>query len=116
MTRLIRRSLPAGLLLAGALIALGPVRADDTRAPRKVAFLVGVSKYDHITDDLNFAERDASEMAAALKGAGFEVVTLTGSARGDDRATKDNIEKRLNALLDGDRHYYVGFRLCLRPD
>jgi formylglycine-generating enzyme required for sulfatase activity len=73
------------------------------RAPRKVAFLVGISKYDHDFPALDFAEHDATELGEVLlKDAGFdEVVVMTGSATGDARATRKNIEQRLADLLGG---------------
>lgn len=71
------------------------------RAPRKVAFLVGVSKYDHDFPDLKFAERDVTELGKVLAAGGFEVVVLTGAAGGADRATRKNVEARLQGLLDG---------------
>src|SRR5215510_5721197 len=89
-----------------ALVATLPLadllRAQPERAPRKVALLVGVSKYDHDFADLQFAERDVDELGKVLKAGGFEVVLLTGSAAGKDRATRKNIEARLQAVLDGD--------------
>jgi formylglycine-generating enzyme required for sulfatase activity len=97
-----RRLLPLVLppALAAALLVLGLVRADD-RPPRKVAFVVGVAKYDHAFADLQFPERDAADLAATLRQGGFDVVLLTGSAAGKDRATRKNIEDRLAELLDG---------------
>ena len=70
--------------------------------PRKVAFLVGIGKYDHKFSDLGTAPvNDVTELAKEL--AGFEVVTLTGSKADNDpyRATKKNIEARFKELLDG---------------
>ncbi|MBY0460061.1 MAG: caspase family protein, partial [Gemmataceae bacterium] len=101
--RLVRLA-PAAVLLA--LAAVLPVAdllfARQEREPRKVAFLVGVTKYDHDFPDLQFPERDVEELGKALKAGGFEVVILTGSGKGADRATKKNIEARLDALLNGD--------------
>jgi formylglycine-generating enzyme required for sulfatase activity len=99
-----RRLLPLVLppALAAALLVFGLVRADD-RPPRKVALVVGVARYDHAFDDLQFPEDDAKDLAATLRQGGFDrVVLLTGSAAGRDRATRKNIEDRLAELLGGD--------------
>ena len=72
------------------------------RKPRKVAFLVGVGKYDHKFPDLGTApENDVGEMAKTLAGGGFEVVTLTGTGTGGNRATRANIEDRFKEVLRG---------------
>ncbi len=89
------------LALVGVLIAVVDAQPND-RPPRKVAFLVGVTKYDHDFPDLQFPERDVEELGKVLKAGGFEVVTLMGSARGKDRATRKTIETRLQAMLEGD--------------
>jgi formylglycine-generating enzyme len=90
--------LTAPLALAATLLVLA---RPAERPPRKVAFLVGVARYQFGFDDLQFAEDDAKELAAALREGGFEVVLLTGSAEGRDRATKANIDARLKDLLNG---------------
>jgi sulfatase modifying factor 1 len=90
--------LPAALLPLVDLVFAQPPQAK----PRKVAFLVGVGKYDHKFPNLGTApENDAAELAREL--AGFEVVTLTGSKPDNDphRATKKNIEARFKELLEG---------------
>ena len=92
----------ASRLAALALVVAAVACAQPPgRAPRKVAFLVGVNRYDHGFDDLKYPERDATELGKVLAAGGFEVVVLTGSAAGKDRATKKNVEARLAALLDG---------------
>jgi hypothetical protein len=53
--------------------------------------LVGVAMYDRAFLDLQYPERDLSELAATLRAGGFEVVLRTGSAAGRDRATKTNV-------------------------
>lgn len=78
---------------------LGWGRAE--RPVRKVAFVVGVARYQFGFQDLQFAERDAEELATTLRDGGFEVVLLTGSAAGRDRASKANVEGRLKSLLNG---------------
>ncbi len=86
--------------LVGVLVAVVDAQPKD-RPPRKVAFLVGVTKYDHDFPDLQFPERDVEELGKVLKAGGFEVVTLLGSASGKDRATRKSIEARLQAILEG---------------
>jgi formylglycine-generating enzyme required for sulfatase activity len=90
--------LTVSLTLTAALIV---VARPAERAQRKVAFVVGVAKYLFGFDNLQFAERDAEELAAVLREGGFEVVLLTGSAEGPDRATTANIDARLKDLLNG---------------
>ena len=63
--------------------------------------VVGVARYQFGFQDLQFAERDAEELATTLRDGGFEVVLLTGSAAGRDRASKANVEGRLKSLLNG---------------
>jgi formylglycine-generating enzyme required for sulfatase activity len=101
MRRALRLSSVAVLaVLAAVLIAMSLTRAAD-RPPRKVALVVGVAHYDHDFHDLDFPERDAEELGQTLRDGGFEVVVLTGSAEGKDRATRQNVEGRLAELLDG---------------
>ena len=90
------------VLLAATLSVVPAPSAQPPAKTRKVAFLVGVGKYDHKFGDLGTApENDVTELAKAL--AGFEVVTLTGSKPDGDpqRATKENIEARFKELLKG---------------
>jgi hypothetical protein len=93
------------LCIAIAVAVLGaltqPRSPADEHTPRKVAFLVGVSKYDHDFPDLQFAERDVEALKTTLADGGFEVVLLIGSGAGKDRATKKNVESRLADLLAG---------------
>ena len=92
------------LLVVVAVVALPAAAAAQERAARKVAFLVGVGKYDHKFDDLGTApENDVAKLADALAPGGFEVVTLTGRKRDGDplRATKANIEARFRDVLKG---------------
>ncbi len=64
--------------------------------PRKVAFLVGVSKYDKAgLNNLEYAEEDMRELAGELKKAGFTVTLMLGGEKGDLRATRDNLHIRL---------------------
>jgi hypothetical protein len=94
----------ASLLLAVVvLLPFGPVGslpaqpAKGEGAGKRVAFLVGVNKYQKPGfPDLEFAERDVQELGRELKERlKFDaVVVITG---GD--ATCDNVEKKLKALV-----------------
>src|SRR5262249_30350717 len=69
---------------------------------KKVAFLVGVNKYEKRNfQDLDYAEADVQALASALQKLGFETTVLTGSATGERRATRKNIEARLLERLRG---------------
>jgi formylglycine-generating enzyme required for sulfatase activity len=84
------------------LLVLGLLSAEAPRGAIKVALLVGVNRYDHRGfDDLRFAERDIEDLAAELTSAGFRVVKLKGSAEGELRATRENIDTQLHRLLKG---------------
>jgi formylglycine-generating enzyme required for sulfatase activity len=64
-------------------------------APKKLAFLVGVSKYQKDGfDDLNYCERDVEALATVLKAQQFQVVALMGKA-----ATTDAIRKQLTTFF-----------------
>jgi TPR repeat protein len=89
------------LVVLGALglfASLAWSRPEDKS--RKVALLVGVNVYDNRKfDDLQYAERDVTELAKELRTAGYDVRLLTGSGAGADRATKANVEKALADVL-----------------
>ena len=99
---MLRRLAPV-CLLAGFLPFADVLLAQPPAAkPRKVALLVGGGKYDHAFTDLGgVPERDVTELAKTLGEGGFEVVVLTGSTAGADRATKANIESRVKELTAG---------------
>jgi hypothetical protein len=60
--------------------------------PKKIAFLVGVSKYDRQGfRDLDFAEGDMQALAHRLKELGFETVAILGSAQPESSAGRDAI-------------------------
>ena len=64
-------------------------------AVRKVAFLVGVSKYVKADfDALSYCERDMEELAVELRKHGFTVATLTGAA-----ATKEEVDRWLKSAF-----------------
>ena len=70
--------------------------------PRKVAFLVGVNKYDHRRlDDLAFAERDVTELGKVLTAQGFDVRLLLGSGTRAAQATRANVEAGITDALKG---------------
>ena len=99
-----RRFAFAPVLLVAVLVPVADVlfATPQVAKARKVAFLVGVGKYDHKFGDLGTApENDVSELADTLGKGGFEVITLTGTGGGADRATKANIEGRFKDVLRG---------------
>jgi hypothetical protein len=70
----------------------------------KVALLVGVNRYDKrgfAEQPLNYAERDVEHLKTELEKAGFKVTLLTGSARGNLRAFRANIDQALDETLQG---------------
>jgi tetratricopeptide (TPR) repeat protein len=100
-------ALIAGVSLAVWLtsVAPEPARAQSEPAGRKLAFLVGVKEYRHLElKNLDFPERDVDELAAVLKGQGFQVVLLTTAGGKEDAAlspSAENIRERLKTLLRG---------------
>jgi formylglycine-generating enzyme required for sulfatase activity len=74
-------------------------------AGRKLAFLVGITKYNHQDlKDLEFPERDVADLGTVLEGDGFQVVSLTAEGGQQDSALKpvaDNIRRQLKELLRG---------------
>jgi hypothetical protein len=87
-----------GMVILGAQFFAPGLRAAD--APRKVAFLVGIRKYQKPPfPDLDWAENDVAEMKVALEQLGFEVRLLTGGAQGKDQATRRNILAALNEMV-----------------
>ena len=71
---------------------------ENLPAGRKLAFLVGIKKYDHAAlHDLDFPENDVTELAGLLKSQNFEVVVLTTALAKDDPTaapTAENIRTR----------------------
>src|SRR5262249_27069516 len=62
---------------------------------------VGVNRYDNVNfRDLEYAERDVKGLAELLKTS-YQVRLLLGSAEGENRATRDNIERAFDQLLKG---------------
>jgi serine/threonine protein kinase len=70
---------------------------------QRLAFLVGVKKYDHGSlHDLTFAENDVTVLAEVLKAQRFQVVLLTTELAKKDKSLEpsaENIRKRLEELL-----------------
>ncbi|MCA9093232.1 MAG: SUMF1/EgtB/PvdO family nonheme iron enzyme [Planctomycetaceae bacterium] len=74
--------------------------AADPSSPRKVAFLVGVNKYQKPAfSNLTYAEQDVQEVGAELKRQGFEVTILTGSGEGAKQATRVNVLATIRQLV-----------------
>ena len=84
-------------------LTLMPSAAEPAKPEgKRLALIVGVNEYQNRNlGDLKYAERDATELEAVLKKAGFTVRLLLGSGTGADKATKANVEKALEALLKG---------------
>ncbi len=80
-----------------ALLLIAPSALVQAEETNKVAFLVGVSKYEKAgLESLSYAEDDVTALAKALKDAGFNhVETLLGSGQGGERATRENIRVKL---------------------
>ena len=90
-----RLRLVLSVLFAWVAITWGAAFAQQAQV-RKVAVLVGVSKYEKKGfPDLKYAERDVTELAQVLKGAGFQVQVLLGSGQGQNRATAANLHRVL---------------------
>lgn len=94
------RVLVAILLLTGWIVSVSGGPASAAPPGRKLALLVGVNEYDRRKfDPLEFAERDVEELASELRASGYEVRLLLGSAEGDRRATRANVELAVDRLL-----------------
>jgi hypothetical protein len=87
-----------GMVATAALSAQAPAPP-----PKRAALLVGINRYERNGFiDLRWAENDVDEVGTELRRLGFDkVVTMTGSAAGDFRATRSNIETQVNKLLVG---------------
>ena len=79
-----------------ALLQTAPASADE---PKRYAVLIGVNEYDHPRlPGLRFSVNDATELAAVLKPAGYDVTLLADTA--GQKPTKANIDKALKATLE----------------
>jgi formylglycine-generating enzyme required for sulfatase activity len=89
----------AFLATTAAVLGAGPMLSTSwgqTAPVQKVAFLVGVSKYQKDGfDNLDYCERDISELAAELRKHEFKVATLTG-----DEATKEAVDAWLAKVFE----------------
>lgn len=84
------------LLLSFPLANVQAVPVGDEATGKKVAFIVGVNKYKKPGfRQLEYAERDVSEMSKELKKIGFEVTMLLGK-----QATKANLDTTINKLVE----------------
>jgi formylglycine-generating enzyme required for sulfatase activity len=95
------------MALAVVALRLATMAASFAQAPapppKRVALLVGINEYNRRGFvDLKWAENDVDAVGQELRRIGFDkVVTMKGSAPGDLRATRENIDKQLMALLAG---------------
>jgi hypothetical protein len=93
------------LMLFCSLLSLATsvrARADEKPA-RKLAFLVGVTDYNHAKlAQLRFSENDVVEFGKVLSKQGYEVTLLTttgGRKKGVDAPSADNIRSQLARVL-----------------
>lgn len=87
--------------LSGCIVLLLFVSPAEA-APRRIALLAGVNKYDKrgfADAPLQYAERDIEEMAKELRAADYEVRVLLGTSTGAERASLLNIRAALRTLL-----------------
>jgi formylglycine-generating enzyme required for sulfatase activity len=86
------------LVPVGLSLPLLPAQASQAR---RNAVLVGINRYQHARlPPLQFAEADVADLADVLRGAGYEVTVLTGSAKdGALRPTRANIERQVRDVL-----------------
>lgn len=87
---------------AALLLALLPslALAADPPAGKRYALLVGCNTYKNRNlPDLEYAEADITALADELKAGGYDLTVLLGSAEGEQRATRANIEAALADLL-----------------
>lgn len=90
------RGLAALLLQLCLLSIVANVGFSADPAPKKWAFLVGVSKYDKAgLNPLEYPESDMVKMSRALQNAGFSVHSMLGGDIGPRRATLANLKSEL---------------------
>jgi hypothetical protein len=101
-----RLNIPAVVLLA-LLAGLALARPEDRS--RRIAVLVGVKAYNHADlPDLEFTERDVTELGDLLRPAGYQVTLLTTTAGANDarrKPTLANIRRELAAALQNVTKY-----------
>lgn len=101
------------LLVCGVLAAVGfgsmfwRLAFAQERTGRKLAFLVGIEKYEHgKLNDLEFTENDVEDLDAVLKADGYKTLLLTTKLGKGDRVrrpTRENIWNSLGAFLKESR-------------
>jgi hypothetical protein len=87
--------------LAVPFALIGSATAEPQTSPRRIALLVGINQYDNRNlQNLEYAERDVTELARILKDS-YTVHLLLGSAprAGDHSATKANLEQTIKKIL-----------------
>ena len=104
------RVTPIALWLIGALVALMAVL--PAHAERRVALVIGNSNYKN-TVELTNPSNDATDMAAALRSLGFEVIAGTNM---DRRDTEDALQRfaRLAHGADAALFFYAGHGMQFR--
>jgi formylglycine-generating enzyme required for sulfatase activity len=87
-------------LWAAGLACVAPAAEDDS-APKKVALLVGINKYQKPGfSDLKYAEADVAAVGDALEKLGFRVTVLLGSGQRKKQATRVNIEAAARKMVE----------------
>ena len=91
------------VILGLSTTANAPAQETASTPPKRVALLVGVNGYERRGFvDLKWAENDVDAMGPELRRIGFDkIVTMKGSAPGKLRATREQIDEQLMALLAG---------------
>ncbi len=103
MSRFTASLLTAALAATLAAVVVLPSGAQPAKpAGKKIALLVGVNEYSNRRlPNLQYAERDMTDLAEVLRNAGFEVRLLLGSSKGNDEATRPNIDRAVDDVLKG---------------
>jgi Caspase domain len=88
----------AGVASVAAAVGACFLAAQEPKTGKRYALLVGINRYDNVNfDNLRFAEADVAGLATLLKPA-YQIRLLLGSAEGEDRATRENIEQAFDQL------------------
>jgi len=93
-----------GFVFVGFHAAPGQTaKSTEKSAGKRLALVVGVNRYKHAKlDPLEFAERDAEELAKLLGGQGYRVVLMTAAEGQRDPKrlpTRQNIDLQVKELL-----------------
>jgi uncharacterized caspase-like protein len=97
-----------GLLIWGAVVLL--LQTDPAAAERRVALVLGNSAYQSASLNLVNPKNDAEDVAAALKGLGFEVVVETDVSLSDTNRALQKFA-RMAAEADTALFFYAGHAL-----